>query len=197
MHRIIVSVQMGDEGLPVDLEVPAELQCEQLAVLMANTLHEYAGTVSTGGNYGIAVLPSRQLLPGQATLANVGVWDGAALVLQWLAPACFENSAGAQYTVPAREFWIGRRPAGRDVVDDDRPLLDLSREPQGATVSRRHAQVKRQVKQWQLCPARNARNPVTVNGRALAPGETMVLQDGDEIGIGGVHLIFRAGSEIA
>jgi hypothetical protein len=191
MLRITVSVQMGDNGVPIDLEIPAELPCDLLADLLAEALYGEPAVRATGTSYAISVLPSGQNLTGRTSLADNGIWDGVALILHPTAMPCFETDRNTQYMAPSNDFWIGRHTKNRAVAEDNLHLLDLSNEPQGGTVSRRHAQVKWQTNMWHIRAVPQAQNPVTVNARQLAPDEETTLQEGDEIQIGAVRLRFR------
>lgn len=81
MERVIVSVQREDDGEVRDLEVPAEVEAERLAALIARALSWSTDSAGQPVRYEIEARPlGRGLKPGES-LADAGVWDGSLLVL--------------------------------------------------------------------------------------------------------------------
>ncbi|HVC33883.1 MAG TPA: FHA domain-containing protein [Chloroflexota bacterium] len=76
-----------------------------------------------------------------------------------------------------------------------KPDIDLGGLEGGRTVSRRHAHIFRRDGQWYLKVESTTTNATTVGGRALSTGQEAALQDGDEILLGKVPLVFHAGIE--
>ncbi len=75
------------------------------------------------------------------------------------------------------------------------PDIDLGGLEGGRTVSRRHAHIFRRDGQWFLKVESTTTNATLVGGRTLATGEEVALNDGDEILLGKVPLIFKVGVE--
>lgn len=75
------------------------------------------------------------------------------------------------------------------------PDIDLGGLEGGRTVSRRHAHMFRRDSQWFLRAETTTTNATVVGGRTLSAGEEVALQDGDEIVLGKVPLIFKVGVE--
>lgn len=75
------------------------------------------------------------------------------------------------------------------------PDIDLAAFEGGRTVSRRHARIFRRDGQWVLKVESTTTNATVIGGRVLTTGEEAVLKDGDELLLGKVPLIFRAGVE--
>ncbi len=81
MERVIVTVQRQGEIRSRDLEVPAEVEADRLAELIAAALHWDIDALGQKIPYQIEIRPSgRRLQPGE-TLASAGAWDGAWLIL--------------------------------------------------------------------------------------------------------------------
>jgi len=70
------------------------------------------------------------------------------------------------------------------------PEVDLSDEPSGDTVSRKHARIVLQGEQWLLEPYAGHKNVIRVNGQNLGASGAP-LRAGDQIQIGGVTLRFQ------
>ncbi len=86
---------------------------------------------------------------------------------------------------------VGRRSNDGSFTPD----VDLADLADGQTVSRRHARVFREDGGWRLQVEPSVTNDTVVGGRTLAAGEKASLTDGDEIRLGKVALVFRAGVE--
>ena len=83
---------------------------------------------------------------------------------------------------------IGRR----DPASGSYPDIDLSIEgPNGASVSRRHAQITVEAKQLYIEDL-NSTNFTQLNGKKLQPGQKYPLKNGDEIRLGSVLLVYLA-----
>lgn len=72
------------------------------------------------------------------------------------------------------------------------PDIDLTEEPNGDTVSRKHAWLNYVDGEWYLQPHTDHKNVIRVNGKQIASKEeTRALRPGDEIQIGAVKLKFE------
>lgn len=81
MQRVIVTVKRYDETQARDLEVPAEVEANRLAELIARALRWETGWSGKPLRYQIEAQPlGRFLLPNE-TLASARVWDGSWLIL--------------------------------------------------------------------------------------------------------------------
>ncbi|HEX5416462.1 MAG TPA: FHA domain-containing protein, partial [Chloroflexota bacterium] len=87
---------------------------------------------------------------------------------------------------------VGRRS------DDGRfvPDIDLADLEGGRTVSRRHARVFLEEGRWFIKVEPTIVNQTIVGGRTLGAGEQSALNDGDQIQLGGVAIVFRAQSAV-
>ncbi|MEK7439936.1 MAG: FHA domain-containing serine/threonine-protein kinase [Chloroflexota bacterium] len=83
---------------------------------------------------------------------------------------------------------IGRR----NRTTGEMPDIDLSDEPDGDTVSRKHAWLNFVDGEWYLQPHTDHKNVIRVNGKQVASKEeSKPLRDGDQIQIGAVKLKFQ------
>ncbi len=88
MERVLVSVKRGDEAGSRDIELPAEVESERLAEMIAAALGWAAGGPSSSGRYEIEARPAAdtqgqgRVLQPQETLASAGIWDGSWLILR-------------------------------------------------------------------------------------------------------------------
>jgi hypothetical protein len=96
-------------------------------------------------------------------------------------------SGGGVALSAAQETLIGRGPAsGPDAVD-----VDLSNEPERATVSRRHAKIVRAASGFEVEDL-NSANQTRLNGEPLTPGQRAALRSGDVLEFGKVRCVFQA-----
>ncbi len=121
MERVIVTVKRQGEARVRDLEVPADIQSEDLARLIAEALHWDTDAAGQHMDYRIQVHPlGRQLAPGES-LQDAGAWDGSWLVLlpsggQAPSQAQRPPRAAAEPTPPEGPV-RGFRSLGVDVAD--------------------------------------------------------------------------------
>ena len=79
-----------------------------------------------------------------------------------------------------------------DRAAGETPDVDLSAEPEGNTVSRKHAWLNFVNGQWYLQPHTDHKNVVSVNESPVrSKEETKLLRNGDQIQIGAVRLRFQ------
>ncbi|HET6315288.1 MAG TPA: FHA domain-containing protein, partial [Chloroflexota bacterium] len=81
---------------------------------------------------------------------------------------------------------------GRVGADGAQPDVDLSALERAMTISRRHARIRRRGQDWYLRVEDRVTNTTRVGGRKLEPGQESALDDGDEVELGSVPLVFLA-----
>ncbi len=81
MERVIVTVRRKDEPRERDLEVPAEIESNRLAELIARALRWDSDAAGQPVDYRIEVYPLGRFLRPDESLKSAGVWDGARLTL--------------------------------------------------------------------------------------------------------------------
>src|SRR4051794_19437835 len=81
---------------------------------------------------------------------------------------------------------------GRIGADGAQPDVDLGVLERGLTISRRHARIRRRGQDWYLRVEDLVTNSTRVAGRRLEPGQESALDDGDEVELGGVPLVYLA-----
>jgi pSer/pThr/pTyr-binding forkhead associated (FHA) protein len=96
---------------------------------------------------------------------------------------------GKTFPLQQTQVLLGRK--SRD--DTFEPDIDLGPLRGGTSVSRRHARIQLAREGWVLQVEASARNATLLRGERLAPGQRVGLSDGDEITLGKIGLIFRAG----
>ncbi len=82
MHRVIVTVEREGEARGRDLEVPAEVEAQRLAAMIADALGWDQGTTGWSISYEILAEPPGRALAPDESLADAGAWDGARLVFR-------------------------------------------------------------------------------------------------------------------
>ena len=151
------------------------------------------------------VTASGQVLRGHETLADVGVWDGATLLLrpktgapqEVLHPAIFVSNTQRRYLLTVPKVRIGRSTGKATDKRAQLDLVDLRDEPEGKTVSRNHALAIYMNGDWSLIAFGQTENSTYVNDEPVAPNKPYQLQDGDRVEFGDVGLVFRLVEEVA
>lgn len=120
---------------------------------------------------------------GAAPVRAGGGYQGASALLRSAAGTviALDNYGKAELTVGRYDARTGKSPD-----------IDLSAEPDGSTVSRSHALLRRQGHQWALISLA-ARNRTRVGKTMLTPQQSCPLKAGDVITLGEVTLVFEAG----
>jgi|GEM_PF-2852223 len=98
----------------------------------------------------------------------------------------------AHLPLKAENVLVGRRSDDGTFIPD----VDLADLEGGRTVSRRHARVFLQDGRWYIKIEPTIVNQTIVGGRILEAGEQSALNDGDEIQLGRVAVVFRAASSV-
>jgi hypothetical protein len=199
---VLISVRREGETQGHNLEVPAEVPAEQLSDMLARALGWERTRSGQPAGYAIVKESSGQIVRGHETLADVGVWDGAGLVLRpkagapekVLRPAVLESSTQRRYQLIYPKMRIGRSQADAADSDAQLDLIDLRDEPEGQTVSRNHALAVYTNGDWALIPFGKTENPTLVNDRPIDPDRPYQLLDGARVQLGGVRLSFQLGA---
>ena len=97
------------------------------------------------------------------------------------------EAVGTEFTLSADESNIGRWDADNGIFPD----VDLDAFDPEAKVSRRHARIRREPNNGYVIEDLGSTNGTFINrGRRLIPGNSNVLNDGDEIIVGKTFLRF-------
>jgi CRP-like cAMP-binding protein len=91
------------------------------------------------------------------------------------------------YLVKDQETLIGRY----DPVTELNPDVDLTEIDLKRSVSRRHARIVRAGDEYSVIEEVGALNGTFVNGTKLVAGQPHSIEDGDQLGVGMVKLVFR------
>jgi CRP-like cAMP-binding protein len=91
------------------------------------------------------------------------------------------------YPLKEQETLIGRY----DPVTELNPDIDLTEIDLKRSVSRRHARIVKSGESYSLIEEVGALNGTFVNGNKLVAGQPHPIEDGDQLGVGMVKLLFR------
>ncbi len=204
MLRIIIRVRREGEAQVFDAEVPAEVPAEQLSDMLARAFNWERTKTGQLTGYTLVKGGTDQVLRSQETLADVGLWEGAEILLRPKAgvpekvrhPAVLESST-RRYLLIFPKMQVGRSAAGDEDAAAQLDLIDLRDEQEGKTVSRNHALVIYANGDWSIVPSGNTQNTTTVNDRDVEPARPYQLLDGDQVQLGGVRLVFHLDQETA
>jgi len=203
MLRVIIRVRREGEGEVFDLEAPAEVPAEQLSDMLARARGWERTKTGQLTGYTLVKGAAGQILRGQETLADVGVWEGAEVILRpksgvperVLRPASLVSASGRRYLLPYPKMRIGRSGAS-DVDSDSRlDLVDLHEEPEGRTVSRNHALAVYTNGDWSVVPFDKTENQTLVNNELINVNQPYQLLSGDRLRLGGVELEFQSSDD--
>ena len=100
--------------------------------------------------------------------------------------AILVSKSDRKYPLKTANNVIGRRNRQTGEV----PEIDLYEEPDGDTVSRKHALVYAHAGEWYLQPHGEHKNVIKINGQ-LVTGMGLPLKHGDEVQVGAVVLKFQ------
>jgi len=197
MLRVIVNVRRPGERFGRDLEVPAEVDAEQLAEMIARALGWEGPIAERPIRHIIIVEPAGRVLQAQESLSDAGLWDGSYLLLQQEAGstlhapclATITTQSGRVIRITKTKIRVGRNARG--VIND----IDLGPEMGSQTVHRRHLRLEYRNGQWYLQVESGATNPTSVHGQRVQPGQEVPLHDGDEIRVARVNVTFHVQHE--
>lgn len=207
MQPVVITLRTPDVGGAIDLELPGDVEVQHLLPGLLRAL-QLPTTDQSGRRIIYQLLRERRRRPLRPTesLLDAGINTGDHLNLQSSATsdnfprqghslypqrtsALLRSSAsGMVFTLDGygkQELKIGRY----DVRTGENPDIDLSSEPNGSTVSRTHALLRKQGEQWMLVPI-STKNPTAVNGNPIPNRQPHPLQHGNIITLGGVELVF-------
>jgi hypothetical protein len=199
MLRVIIRVRREGESEVFDLEAPAEVPAEQLSDMLARARGWERTKTGQLTGYTLVKGGVGQVLRGQETLADAGIWEGAEVILRpksgpperVLQPATLVSAGGRQYPLPYPKMRVGRS-AANDADNEARlDLVDLRDEPEGRTVSRNHALVVYTNGDWSVIPFDKTENQTLVNDQPVDVNRPYQLISGDRLRVGGVVLEFR------
>jgi hypothetical protein len=205
MVTVIITLNSTALQGSLDLEIPADVQVQQLLPELTRALH-----LPNKDNAGRRIIyrlirqkRHRPVHPSES-LQNAGVRTGEVLSLESSVAGHHQQTGGRNNTsallrAPSgvsfsldnygkQELTLGRY----DARTGESPDIDLSREPEGSTVSRPHAMLRKQGLQWMLIPVSN-KNPTAVDGNQIPHRQPCPLRSGNIITLGNVELIFERG----
>lgn len=193
MNRVLVELLWDPTGRSYDLDLPSNVVTRDLAELLASAM----GGESDDLAWELLDAASGTALSPDRDLASLGVWSGARLRCRAAAKAIGEavsgqvilrTSTGHCHRLSDSPVLLGRRRM--DQSPAPHPLIDLSSESGGRTVSREHALLRQTKEGWTIEHLSTASNPTLVEGKPLAAGEQILLRSGDRIQLGAVRLTF-------
>ena len=184
--RVVVSVSLPGLNTPLDLEVPTHISSHQLSQLIVQAV-----SPETVGHFALIAESHGIALTKEQSLAEVGIWDGAKLVLQPMqSTATFTaRVSGTKYPMLYSEIYIGRSPQ----VPKNRlqsSIIDLGMEPGGQTISKLHACIRRQKEHWTIERLPQATNPVWIDDVEIVINKQTALHSGCVIQFGDVEVLF-------
>lgn len=208
MQSVIITMHMPDFGEAIDLELPGDVELQRFLPGLLRGL-QLPTTDQTGRRIIyqlIRELRRRPLRPAE-TLLDAGIHTGDFLALQsstkvgnvqrhgsyssrssTLLRSSASGMVFALDNYGKRELKIGRY----DMRTGEHPDIDLSREPNGNTISRPHALLRNRGGQWMLIPV-STKNSTAVDGNQIPHHQPYPLQPGNIITLGGVELVFEVG----
>ncbi len=184
--RVVVSVTIPSLDTPLDLEVPTHIPSHQLSKLLIEAI-----SPETVGHFALIAESHGITLTKEQSLAEVGIWDGAKLVLQPIQSTARLTArvSGTKYPMLYSEIYVGRSPQ----VPTNRlqsSVIDLGTEPASQTVSKLHACIRRQKEGWTIERLPQTRNPVWIGDIEIATNEQIPLHSGCVIQFGDVEVVF-------
>jgi len=201
MSSVIITIQSPQLSGAKDLELPDYVPMKQLLPQLVQVLVQESRLPP--GHYQLS--RRSRVLRDYEAFSDVPVLGGEILTL---APAhapglqvgpdhrAAHYSSSSILTTPSdrvialnnfgkHELLIGRYDPRTHRVPD----IDLSDEPQGDTVSRAHALLRRQGDQWFIVPMAT-RNPTGIGDVIIQPQHSHLLKSGEMLVLGEVQLVF-------
>ncbi len=203
MKRIIARIQRQDYNSTVRSDVELfEMPGEQAAAIVVGNLVRALKLPTQVPNQGSNLqywlaLQNGDVIPDAQTLTDAGVRNHAVLTLQCgltkRAPNPVQSGAyGTLRTASGEVFDLKPNSMVGRGDDTFKPEVDLSKLPDGLTVSRKHAQIERIGNTWSIT-ALPAKNSTRLHGQIIPPNSRQPLNDGDEIIFGKVKTVFKLG----
>lgn len=210
MQSVVVTMHMPDSGGAIDLELPGDIEVQRLLPGLLRALR-LPTTDQTGHRIIYRLIHERRRRPLRPaeSLIDAGIHTGDFLTLQgsakggkvhWQRRGSYPSRSSTllRSSASGRVFALDNHgkqdlKIGRyDARTGEHPDIDLSREPNGNTISRPHALLRKQRGQWMLIPI-STKNPTAVDGNQILHHQPYPLQPGNIITLGGVELVFEVG----
>jgi uncharacterized ubiquitin-like protein YukD len=207
METLVVTLQVENNPRNVwDLELSSDVAMRRLIPSLASALplsHSQSRAQSLAYKLVLMRNGRQRALKENETLRDAGVLTGDQLslvsrggsvsapqMIHQAGPRSLLHTAGGQVialdSLNKSQLRVGRY----DARTGQAPEIDLSREPNNNTISRSHAMLHKQRDRWMI-EAISTRSPTLINGKCLSPQQVHPLQDGDEIKLGDVRLLFE------
>jgi uncharacterized ubiquitin-like protein YukD len=205
MSFVVVTIR-DERGESRDLELPADVPVSTLGPAIAQAVHHPDLSTDDAPVKAVLKIDGRQeVIPLDKSLESAGVVHGDILLLmvkeipselaqdesrlRFSGPG-FMHPSGRTYPFRGKNILIGRVDQASGIVSKvlGVDLTDLE-DPEGPSVSRRHAQVLLRDGEYLIQDLRST-NGTIVNKRLLPPETRTALQHGDEIQIGDITLFF-------
>ena len=164
-----------DKMIKGNIEIAVRL-LRKLSIRLREAERKNAELQAGGGRLGTTATTARKSATGSPTRPTVN-----GVRLEYPGEQC-------SFSVPEPDCMIGRF----DPVTELRPDIDLTDHDLKRSVSRRHARIVRSEDGHAIVEEIGALNGTMVNGKPLVAGQPHPLQDGDQITIGSLRLVFRA-----
>jgi uncharacterized ubiquitin-like protein YukD len=205
MSFVVVTIR-DERGESRDLELPADVPVSTLGPAIAQALHHPdLPTDDTPIKAVLKIDGTNEVIPLDKSLGTAGVVHGDILLLmvkevppelsqdksqlRFSGPG-FMHSSGMTYPFRGKNILIGREDPASGIVSKvlGVDLTDLE-DPEGPSVSRRHAQVLLRDGDYLIQDLRST-NGTSVNQHLLPQETRITLQHGDEVQIGDITLYF-------
>ncbi|MDQ7006268.1 MAG: cyclic nucleotide-binding domain-containing protein [Acidobacteriota bacterium] len=175
------------EGQPYGVNAEAETDCEvvELGPSVFQRLLE--------ANPEFAVRMMRKMAAARREFGRPAPDAPAAKEAGTVAPASSAtgrlvlDGGGAIFPLQGEQVLVGRY----DPVTEIQPEIDLTGVDTHRSVSRRHSRLTRSSEGWMVAEEVGALNGTFVNGVRLAPGQQVLLRDGDVVSFGMVRVVYR------
>jgi hypothetical protein len=205
MTSVVVTIEDGRGGSR-DLELPADVPLSTLGPAIAKAVRHPDLLDDDASVKAVLKIEGTQgVIPHDKSLEAAGVVHGDVLLLmvKGIPPVLAQNESnlrfsgpgfmhpsGRAYTFRGKNVLIGRVDRATGVVSKvlGVNLTDLE-DPEGPTVSRRHAQVLFRDGEYLIQDLRST-NGTSVNGQVLPLETRLALRHGDEVQFGDVTLFF-------
>lgn len=205
MDSVVITLQLPQFQRTIDLELSSEIPLAKLLPVLVRVhglpVRDNAGNAI---HYQLSLLRLGQplVLREQSSLAHAGVVTGDILVLTGGGLGVIEMASVPSHSallqcpsgkvIALENFGKPELLVGRfDAITGRYPDIELSDEPGGHTVSRAHALLRKHGETWYVVPLAEQNN-TQLQGMVLAVRQSYPLQEGSDLLLGTVHLIFHA-----
>lgn len=192
MNQVVITIQYSHNN-QMDIALPIDVPCK----LLASAIAQAVGLIGNDGvDYGLAIREGGKPITIDAshTLLDASVMFGDRLELVEYAPGSIPNSAAARSRTLVSAFLlfdngeryklnptitrIGRWAPGNGVD------VDMTNFDRRKRVSRKHAIIEHRHGSFFVMDD-DSTNGTTVNGQKIDQGDKRLLQNGDQIELGG------------